>query len=166
MQKYKNFFYSKKAKGPELIINYNKSKENKKINFFKNIEKFSSVKNYDKKKSKDYDFFTHYGSLFWEGYFISENVVFYRRIKRPLIDRLKEIFYSSLKIVKTKIRIKQHKKRQKIKRNQVLLWINLNNSNWITVSRTSKKKNIIYIILIQWMSLLKQTIKMLIHLKQ
>lgn len=166
MKKYKNFFYSKKAKGPELIINYNKSKENKKINFFKNIEKFSSVKNYEREKSRYYDFFTHYGSLFWEGYFINENIVFYRKIKRPLIDQLKEIFYSSLKIVKTKIKIKQHKKRQKIKRNRVSLWINLNNLDWIIASRTSKKKNIIYIILIQWMSLLKQTIKTLIHLKQ
>jgi hypothetical protein len=130
------------------------------------MEIFSSFKNYDKKKSNDYDFFTHYGSLFWEGYFISENVVFYRKIKRPLIDHLKEILYSSLKIVKTKIKIKQQKKRQKIKRNQLLLWINLNNLDSIITSRISKKKNIIYIILIQWMSLLKQMIKMLIHLKQ
>lgn len=118
MQKYKKFFYYKKIKGPELIISYNKLKSNKKINFFKNIEKYASVKTYDQKNSKNYDFFTHYGSLFWEGYFISEKQRFFKKIKQPLIENLKEIFYFSLKIAKKKVRDEQKKKRQRINRSK------------------------------------------------
>lgn len=113
MQNYDKFFYFKNVEKPEFIKSYAKKKANKKIKFFRKVEKNISVKKYNKNKSKNYTFFTHSGSVFWNGYSINTKTIHYQNVIDPVIEPLKKIFYSSLKKVKKKVREEQKKKDKK-----------------------------------------------------